>query len=84
MTPFELQTNASARQNILTRAIKRQEEVREWVGRGLRVPVKDRESEHDHAEDEGGGGRSHEARHTQQVHGARCIKERRGRCVQGG
>ena len=52
MTPFELQTSASARPNILTRAINSQEKARDYVRRRLRVPVKDRESEHDHAEDE--------------------------------
>jgi hypothetical protein len=55
ITPFELQPSVSARPNILTRAINNQEHVGDGVCRRLRVPVKDRESEHDHAEDESGG-----------------------------
>jgi hypothetical protein len=43
MTPFDLQTSARARPNILTRAINSQEHVRDYVRRRLRVPVKDRE-----------------------------------------
>jgi hypothetical protein len=83
MTPFELQTSASARPNILTRAINTHEHVRDCVCRRLRVPVKDRESEHDHAEDESGGGRSYEARYTTQQVYDMCTKGRHKRRVRG-
>eukprot|EP00193_Tetraselmis_chui_P008899 CAMPEP_0177767730 /NCGR_PEP_ID=MMETSP0491_2-20121128/9299_1 /TAXON_ID=63592 /ORGANISM="Tetraselmis chuii, Strain PLY429" /LENGTH=118 /DNA_ID=CAMNT_0019284401 /DNA_START=370 /DNA_END=724 /DNA_ORIENTATION=- len=86
MTPFDLQTSARARPNILTRAIDSQEQVRDSVCQRLRVPVKDRESEHVHSEDKSGGGRSYEARHIDNKCTERAAKQdgTNGVCEEGG